>query len=125
MAQKFQEIEPGEVGRGSGRHFQQIQKYEKGANRVSASRLFEIAKLLEVEVSYFFEGAQIAQEQSGIKMHEDGPKPPTASDHDLMKARQALELQQAYNSIDDPVIRHKFLELIKAVVQSLQSDRAK
>lgn len=76
--------------------FQQIQKYESGANRVSASRLWEIAAVLDVPVSYFFHG-----------LTEDG-SPKDWELPDIFDDRETLELLFAYHSIPDTQRRHLF-----------------
>lgn len=80
--------------------FQQIQKYETGANRVSASRLWDIADALEVDVSFFFEG--IKQEDQS----DDAPgsKIPT----DMMGDKEAMDLVRSYYSIPENQRRRLF-----------------
>jgi transcriptional regulator with XRE-family HTH domain len=77
--------------------FQQIQKYETGANRVSASRLWDIADTLEVPVSFFFEGLEGGQAQT----HEAVPV-------DLMADKEALELIRSYYAIPENQRRRLF-----------------
>jgi transcriptional regulator with XRE-family HTH domain len=78
--------------------FQQIQKYETGANRVSASRLWDISDALEVPVSFFFEGLDGAQENAGTD------KVPT----DLMGDKEALDLIRSYYAIPENQRRRLF-----------------
>ncbi|PQO22198.1 transcriptional regulator [Rhodobacteraceae bacterium WD3A24] len=75
--------------------FQQIQKYETGMNRVSASRLWDIAHALDVPVSFFFEGLE-------------GPAPDGAVPGDMLGDREALELVRAYYSIPEHQRRRLF-----------------
>ena len=75
-----------DLGRALGLTFQQIQKYEKGANRISASKLWDIARFFNVEVSYFFDGLNL---RSG--MAEDGGEPFV---HDFPTTRQSIEIGQ-------------------------------
>ncbi len=77
--------------------FQQIQKYETGANRVSASRLWDIADTLEVPVSFFFEGLEAGQVAAG-----------DAVPHDLMADKEALELIRSYYAIPENQRRRLF-----------------
>jgi transcriptional regulator with XRE-family HTH domain len=79
--------------------FQQIQKYETGANRVSASRLWDIADALNVPVSFFFEGLQEEE-----KAEADMPKVPV----DLMGDKEALDLVRSYYSIPENQRRRLF-----------------
>ncbi len=95
--------------------FQQVQKYERGANRVGASRLFDLARVLEVPVSYFFEemsdDTQAASPRHMVHATED---PPVAFD-DVMVQRETLELVRAYYRIPDPEVRHRVQDLAKAL----------
>ncbi len=75
--------------------FQQIQKYETGANRISASRLWDIATSLRVNVSFFFEG-----------LDSDAPAEPPMGD--LLADREALELVRSYYAIPEPQRRQLF-----------------
>jgi transcriptional regulator with XRE-family HTH domain len=83
--------------------FQQIQKYESGANRVSASRLFEISQVLEVPISYFFEGM--------------GEAAPVGEETDVLANREALELVRAFYSIPEQQ-RKRLFELARALGQA-------
>ena len=79
--------------------FQQIQKYETGANRVSASRLWDISETLEVPVSFFFEGLEREQAEETTKK----AVPP-----DLMGDKEALDLIRSYYSIPEKQRRRLF-----------------
>ena len=83
--------------------FQQLQKYEKGRNRISASRLYELAQLFDVPVGHFF---------GGIDAGKNEPK----QDETLTK-RETLELVRAYYKISDPEIRDKIRKLVQAVAK--------
>ncbi|MBP1806242.1 helix-turn-helix domain-containing protein [Rubellimicrobium aerolatum] len=80
--------------------FQQIQKYETGANRVSASRLWDIAGALNVPVSFFFEGMD-GQAQPGLVSSGDMP-------NDILSDREALELLRSYYAIPEAQRRRLF-----------------
>jgi len=86
-----------------GLSFQQLQKYEKGTNRISASRLYELAQLLDVPVSYFYEGM------------EEGKSAP--SHDDMLTKRETLELVRAYYAISDREVRDKIRGLVKAAAK--------
>ena len=79
--------------------FQQIQKYETGMNRVSASRLWDIAQTLSVPVSFFFEG--IETETSGTSAERQMPG-------DILADKEALELVRSYYAIPEPQRRRLF-----------------
>jgi transcriptional regulator with XRE-family HTH domain len=87
--------------------FQQVQKYERGSNRISASRLYEISRVLEVPPSYFFEEVM---EENGPGYSGGGP-----GSADPMTKRETLELVRAYYKISDPKIRQELCSLIKAL----------
>jgi len=78
--------------------FQQIQKYETGMNRVSASRLWDIAEALDVSVSFFFEGLDNKPEQKGAEGMPD----------DLLSDKEALELVRSYYAIPENQRRRLF-----------------
>ncbi len=80
--------------------FQQIQKYETGANRVSASRLWDIAQALDVPVSFFFEGMADQAQASP----EQGDRMP----HDILSDREALEFLRSYYAIPEAQRRRLF-----------------
>ena len=109
--------------------FQQIQKYERGTNRVGSSRLFAIGRILDVPVAWFFEGFELeaaepatprpgrglAEERGGFDFGgapASAPEPPAESPVD---SRETLELVRAFNRIDDPAIRRRLYELTKAL----------
>ena len=79
--------------------FQQIQKYETGANRVSASRLWDMSEVLDVPVSFFFEGLDV--EQAAVAKEERMPS-------DLMGDKEAMELIRSYYSIPENQRRRLF-----------------
>ena len=83
--------------------FQQIQKYESGANRISASRLWDLSKALEIPVSFFFEG-----------LDDDKPAEQMGQNGDLLKDRETADLIRAYFAMD-ALPRRRFLELAKAL----------
>ena len=79
--------------------FQQIQKYETGANRVSASRLWDIASTLDVSINFFFDGLQA---KKGVKIQSD------AMPSDLMGDKEALDLVRSYYAIPENQRRRLF-----------------
>ena len=89
--------------------FQQVQKYEGGANRVSASRLAEIAEVLGVGIEYFF---------AGLQDSEAAATPEELAGRELMQRAESLDLVRAYYAIPDPHVRRQFFELVSAVAQS-------
>ena len=103
------------LGNAIGLTFQQVQKYERGANRIGASRLFDMARALEVPVQYFFDEMQLEPIVEGYKPIS-GDEPVSAQvDQDPMPKRETLELVRAYYRIPDPLLRRKLFELAKAL----------
>lgn len=104
--------------------FQQVQKYERGANRVSASRLWDIAQILDVEVGYFFdkmpESTEIASPRHAIK-DENRPMPPQW-ERDPMARRETIELVRSYYLIKTPQLRKKMAQMIKSVASSQEAE---
>jgi transcriptional regulator with XRE-family HTH domain len=94
-----------DLGKKSGITFQQIQKYEKGANRVSASRLQEFAKMLDVPVSFFFEGL----ESNGAKLKNA----PADLAQQLLATRDGIELTKAFISVDDKMLRRSIVNMVE------------
>jgi transcriptional regulator with XRE-family HTH domain len=90
-----------ELAKSVGLTFQQVQKYESGANRVSASRLYYVAEALDVPVSFFFDDVP---REGGLA---ETPKAPFEPDREL------LELTRNYRSITDPEVRRGIYELVK------------
>lgn len=89
--------------------FQQIQKYEKGTNRVGASRLQAMATVLEVPVSYFFPDEKVASEG----LQEEG----AAFVMDFMSTSDGIELTRAFMRIRNPKVRRKLVELARAMAE--------
>jgi transcriptional regulator with XRE-family HTH domain len=107
------------LGEAIGLTFQQVQKYERGANRVGASRLYDLSRVLDVPVAYFFEemasGLVSAAEARRGGMSDEIPPPYEA---DPMMRRETLELVRAYYRITDSQIRRRLFDLTKAIANS-------
>jgi transcriptional regulator with XRE-family HTH domain len=108
------------VGDAVGLTFQQIQKYERGSNRISSSRLFEFAKVLDVAVSYFFDEMP-SNALAGRPMSGRGRKgfgevgTPFEQEKDPLIKRETLELVRAYYKIREARVRKRIYEMVKAV----------
>jgi len=103
------------LGEAVGLTFQQIQKYERGTNRIGASRLYQFSCILDIPVSFFFEDMPDdlrtpEGQQAGLS---DGGQ--DAIDRDPMARRETLELVRAYYRIPDPVVRKRLLDLARSV----------
>lgn len=98
--------------------FQQVQKYERGTNRVSSSRLVDMANALDVDISYFFQEMPPDVEKQTPAMLMNVKKLPTLDQvKDPMARRETLELVRAYYRIPDPAVRRRLAELTKAVAK--------
>ena len=100
--------------------FQQVQKYEKGTNRIGASRLQQIAQVLAVPVTYFFEGAP---QDKSIPEAGFAEAPQTDFAVDLLSTSEGVQLAKAFLSIEDPKVRRRVVDLVSTLVEG--SRRAK
>jgi transcriptional regulator with XRE-family HTH domain len=105
------------LGEMLGLTFQQIQKYERGVNRVGASRLYQIAQILDVPVSFFFDDMPGAAREGypGGLQEEGTPFEHEAIDDPSLERRETLELVRAYHRISNPAVRKRLFELTKAL----------
>jgi transcriptional regulator with XRE-family HTH domain len=99
------------LGDALGLTFQQVQKYEKGTNRIGASRLQQIAHTLQVPVAFFFEGAPT------LGPHPDGMKeaPSPAYVADFLATSEGLALTKAFMRIKEPKLRRRIVDLVQAI----------
>ena len=97
--------------------FQQVQKYEKGKNRVGSSRLFEMSRIFDVPVEYFYEDmdTETAAATSRIDTGQPSSHPVDSAERDPLNKRETLELVRAYYRITDPLVRKRVFELTKAL----------
>lgn len=113
------------LGDSIGLTFQQVQKYERGANRIGSSRLYELSRVLDVPVSFFFDDAP------------DGDMPPVSPsaapadrgldatfEQDAMGRQETLDLIRAYYRIGDTTVRKRVFDLTKAIAQVQSKDLA-
>ncbi len=104
------------LGEAVGITFQQIQKYERGVNRVGASRLFNLSHVLDVPVSFFFEDLSPAAAGGGRRRARGLSEAPAAVlEPDSLSRRETVELIRAYYRVKDPRVRKRVLDLIKAL----------
>jgi transcriptional regulator with XRE-family HTH domain len=100
----------GKVDEAFGLTFQQVQKYEKGANRMGASRLQQAADILGVAVPFFFEGA------AGGTFKPDGSTPSPAYLNEFVSSEDGLRLVKAFMRIPRPAMRHRIVALVNEIV---------
>ncbi len=107
------------LGDALGLTFQQVQKYERGANRVGASRLFDLSRILDVPISFFYDNMPVSM--AGVVPQPQRSSPGFAEQQDgfgageTMAKRETLELVRAYYRITDPNVRRRMLDLIKSM----------
>jgi transcriptional regulator with XRE-family HTH domain len=108
------------LGEAIGLTFQQVQKYERGANRVGASRLFDLSRVLDVPVSFFFDDMSDDTSLQSPRMMVAGlvDEQAVSLDVDPMTKRETLELVRAYYRITDPQVRKRVFELAKALANA-------
>jgi transcriptional regulator with XRE-family HTH domain len=102
------------LGSAIGLTFQQIQKYERGANRIGASRLFDMARALDVPIAFFFEDIS-DDPPAGRYLAAAGDPPAPPAEQDTMARRETLELVRAYYRIPDAHLRRRLFDLAKAL----------
>ena len=106
------------LGEALGLTFQQVQKYERGVNRVGASRLFDLSRVLDVPISFFFDDMpeNLAASFGGQSSRRSGGLPDAeAFPDDTLNRRETLELVRAYYRITDPNVRKRMFDLIKSM----------
>ncbi|UFN48681.1 helix-turn-helix domain-containing protein [Roseomonas sp. OT10] len=106
------------LGEALGLTFQQVQKYERGVNRIGASRLFDLARVLDVPIGFFFDdmpnsmggsGGALRSRALGFAEAQEG------FEDDALNRRETLELVRAYYRITDPSVRKRVFDLIKSL----------
>src|SRR5687768_8930159 len=109
------------LAEGLGLTFQQVQKYERGVNRVSASRLYHLGQILDVPVNFFFEGFN---EKSPAKAYgfSDNKQEDFSwleeEGGDLMERKETVDLVRTYYQVQDETVRKNFVKMLKALVAS-------
>ncbi|TGY89060.1 XRE family transcriptional regulator [Marinicauda algicola] len=113
------------LGEELGVTFQQVQKYERGANRIGAGRLWTLARVLDVPVSFFYEGVSETLNQPGFA---EGDQTPIIDD--FIQSADGVQLAQAFARIRDSKVRRRILELVRtlaaeeAEAQAAESEQA-
>src|SRR5215475_14495861 len=98
--------------------FQQVQKYEKGVNRIGAGRLFEVARILNVPVDFFYEGVSVAN-QPGLG-EPDMAAPPVM---EFVSSGEGLQLSLAFMKIKDVKVRKRVLDLVKSLADEEEQQK--
>ncbi len=101
------------IGKEIGVTFQQIQKYERGMNRIGASRLFDFSRVMNVPIAYFFEGYGDESKQSAANGGMAEQAQPF--EYEALSDRETLELVRAFKRVGDPDVRKRIFELVKSL----------
>ena len=101
------------LGDALGLTFQQVQKYEKGANRIGASRLQQISQILQVPVSFFFDGAPNAPGHHPLPRMSEAPSPAYVSD--FLATSDGLALTKAFMRIKNSKLRRRIVDLVEQI----------
>jgi transcriptional regulator with XRE-family HTH domain len=111
LRRRMQGVSQEKLADALGLTFQQVQKYERGANRVSASKLYEIATALQAPVSYFFDGlADPSTDEGGVARPSD-----EQTVHAFLMTAEGLELAKLFPGLPRGRIRRRFLDLMRAL----------
>jgi len=105
--------------------FQQVQKYERGANRISASRLWDISQILDVPISYFFDDMSENTMRSSPRWVSRGDVMDAMTSQPLkdpMARRETLELVRAYYTVEKPAVRKRIAEMVKSIATTLADE---
>jgi transcriptional regulator with XRE-family HTH domain len=105
------------LGESLGLTFQQVQKYEKGVNRIGASRLFDLAQVLGVPVQFFYDELSAASAESSLAPMQAGfaERPAETYVVDFLGSREGLELNKCFVRITDPKVRRSVIDLVRSL----------
>jgi transcriptional regulator with XRE-family HTH domain len=106
------------LGEAIGLTFQQVQKYERGANRIGASRLWDLSRVLDCPMSFFFEEMDDETASSSPRNLSGDSRDLEPRDNDPMTKRETLELVRAYYRINDYHVRRRIYELAKSLAST-------
>ncbi len=110
------------LGEALGVAFQQVQKYERGTTRISPSRLYDLSRVLDVPIGFFFDDmSEETVARSPARMRGAPKEAVELKPHPLAK-RKTLELVRAYHKIDDSDIRKRLVEMTKALAKGYEAE---
>jgi len=107
------------LGEMLGLTFQQVQKYEKGMNRISVGRLVDIAKILGVDIHFFFHGIKSGKAEPGFAEEESTPYLA-----DVMSTPEGLQLIRTFTSIKSPKVRKSIVQLVASLAAQDEQERS-
>jgi transcriptional regulator with XRE-family HTH domain len=103
------------LGEAIGLTFQQVQKYERGMNRIGSSRLYDLARVLDVPINFFFEEMPAGVASKSPAQMRGLAEPIDTFEPDIAAKRETLELVRAYYKISNPHLRKRLFEMVKAL----------
>lgn len=103
------------LGEHLGLTFQQVQKYEKGVNRIGASRLFDLARVLGVPVQFFYDEVPDAQADNSAPIAGFAEPPSETYVIEFLSSREGMELNKAFARISDPRLRRAVVDMVRAL----------
>ncbi len=109
------------LGEAIGLTFQQVQKYERGANRIGSSRLYDVARVLDVPVEFFFEDMPAKVVGNSPSQRRRKAEESSRYERDPIVKRETLELVRAYYKISKPQVRKRLFEVVKAIGVSFEN----
>lgn len=107
------------LGEAVGLTFQQIQKYEKGLNRISSGKLFQFSNILDVPVQYFFDALEGMNQNTNRGLADNDQE--EFIGNDVMQSRETVELVRTYYAIKDPELRKDAVRFMKSIAKSSQN----
>jgi transcriptional regulator with XRE-family HTH domain len=113
MGRRLLNMSQTDLGNALGLTFQQVQKYEKGSNRIGASRLRHISQILQVPVPFFFEGAPASFGRPAAEESADAPPPSFVSD--FLATSEGLDLVRAFTCIEDAKLRRAIVRVVEQI----------
>ena len=111
MRRKLVKMSQGKLGESLGVTFQQVQKYEKGSNRIGASRLHQISRVLNVMPAYFFDGAPVQPTSARAAAEPEG----NAYVADFLSTSEGIQLNRAFARINDAKVRKRIIDLVSSL----------
>ncbi len=118
MRRMMLSISQEKLGEALGVSFQQVQKYERGSNRIGAGRLRDIATELQVPISYFYE--DMPGEEPAAGFAETG----TSYVSELLTSSDGVELTRAFLKVKDPAVRRRIVDLVKSIADQTDDKQA-
>lgn len=115
MRRAFLDISQTTLGEAVGLTFQQVQKYERGTNRIGSSRLFDLARVLDVPIGFFFEDMPAGVVGSSPAQKRVVAAEPPSYEPNPMAEWETLEFVRAYYKISNPQVRKRLFEVVKAI----------